>query len=287
MSVASHIIWQGAGCPEPCDSTGATIRKRGTGTCAACGSAAEYLLSDTISDSFSQVKNAGRAWGFGGNATCAACVFAARTLRLRCSAWWATMDGVSFWRTRPIVQSPQAVRALATEWWKAEFPDTRPDGVAVLCNPPEPPFVAAIPLTGIAHGGESHLMRTWWPTWQRPAGGYLERLQSKHVAIYARVATERYRFPLQVDDIHDVVVDVALWTTLHSEAMSLIEDMKACGVFSSHQEAALRSVTVPRLGSLALTRSWASKTRLMRQYARAQWWPLFVSLLPIQRSNDE
>ena len=259
----TQIVWEAAGRPVPCDSTGEPIPERGSGHCAACGAPAEYAMDDTISENFTTVKNSSRGWPFGGSSTCSACVFSARTLRLRCVPWWATASGIRFWESRGS------------------------DGVLELCSPPEPPFVAAIPLAGMAHGGEKHWRRTWWPGEQRPEGGYLVRLQSKHVAIYARASTSRERYPLQVDDQHDIVVDVALWRELHEDASALIRDMAAAGVWASAQASALKTLRPPPKCTLGLVRDWNARTRLMRRHLGATWWPLFAGLMPIRRIDDE
>lgn len=187
------------------------------------------------------------------------------------------------------MREPQELRDQSATWWAPACPDEQPDGVLELCSPPEPPFVAALPLAGIAHGGETHIMRTWWPGATAPPGGFLGRLQSKHVAIYARVATDRRVYPLQADDNHNVTVDVQLWTDLREESLALLALMDDSGVWPSSQREAIATVRPPAQLPLSLIRDWNSLTRLMRKHSGCQWWPIFSSLIPIRRTpcNDQ
>lgn len=265
---ATGLLWDAAGRPTPCGADGVPVPRRGGGFCAACGAPAEYALGDTISDNFTSVKNASRAWAWGGHDVCASCVFATRTLRLRCAGWFASARGVEWWRTRPTV----------TEWWASRcrhWPAERPDVLATLFAPPEPPFVAALPLAGIAHGGEANIHRTWWPG----ETAELSRLQAKHVAIYARVATSQERYPLQVDDQHDIVVDVPLWSRLRPIVAELIADMRECGVRWDDLRTALRTLLPPPRSSAVLTRTWRMRVEPLRPHHRASWWGLFVGVV--------
>lgn len=142
----ARLIWQGAGCPVPTETDGAPIRKskdRGH-HCAACGEPAEYDMKSAISDNFTTVHNASRAWSFGGTHLCAACVWACKTPALRCAMFFARENGLWFLGT----------------WALKGLPQTRPDSLSALLNPPEPPFVACYPLAGVDHGGEDALERT-------------------------------------------------------------------------------------------------------------------------------
>jgi hypothetical protein len=125
-------------------------------------------------------------------------------------------------------------------------------------------------------------MRAWWPGEKEHQSGYLSKLQSKHVAIYARVATRRERYPLQVDDLMDVVVDVALWLDLHDDAIGLLDDM--VGSWPSAKRQAILTLNPPILAPLGLVRDWNNRVRRLRQHAHKTWWPLFVGLLPVR--ND-
>lgn len=146
MSTAVEFLWRAAGCPEPVDADGHLIRKRNMqgARCAATGLPAEYRLDDAVSDSFTTMKNAGRAWPFGGFALSAAAVWCARTLALRCSMFFARESGIWFEAMRPL---PGVTHRR------------RMDALATILNPPEPPFVAGLPLYGIDHGGEANIER--------------------------------------------------------------------------------------------------------------------------------
>jgi hypothetical protein len=190
---------------------------------------------------------------------------------------------VSFWRTRAIVSEDKQLELYrqAIEWWGGDV--VQPDGVSELCSPPEPPFVAGLPLFGISNGGETHVMRTWWPGESEHRNGYLSKLQSKHVAIYARIATRRERYPLQVDDQIDVVVDVALWQDLHRDATELLRDMS--GIRVGAKRDALLQLRPPQRAPLGLVRDWNHRVRRLRHHANKTWWPLFVGLLPVRKDG--
>ncbi len=264
MTRASHLLHAAVGHAAPCDSYGRPIPQRGSGgPCAACGAPGAYTLDDMISENFTTVKNDGRAWPHGGTDVCAACVFAARTLALRCSGWFATPAGVCFYPT-----------------WPAEDGAPRPDVLAQLLDPPAPPFVAAYPAAGVAHGGDRHRHRCWWPG--RPmAPDPLIRLQSKHVAMYARVATSRERYPLQVDDLHDVVVDVPLWRRLRAACDALLADLRRGGVGARECSAALVSLRPPGRAPLEVLAAWRDRVAPLAPHHGAPWWSFFVDWLII------
>lgn len=263
MMDATRIIWSGAGCPEPCDVLGSPIpRSRNSGRCARCGTIpAMYDVAELISANFVPTKNANRIAAHGGRSYCAACVFAARTLRLRCVSWFASASGVEFWRTRPNRDT------------------AKPDALARLIEPPEPPFVAAIPWYGIAHGGEAHYLRTWWPG--ESSSDPLIRLQSKHVAIYARVATSRDRYPVQVDDAGEFVLDRVLWMRARIDADTIMAMLVADGVPPIRARSALRDLALPARVSSPAARAWPGVTAPLRPYVQTVWWPLFCDLIPI------
>ena len=288
---ATSLIWTAAGCPSPHETDGTPVPKKGTGApCSACGEPGWYRFEETLSDHFTTVKNASRAWPYGGECVCAACVFACKTLRLRCAGWFATPKGVEWWRTRPVVKEPEEVRGQSAKWWRRHCrhwtgPDARPDPLATLCNPPEPPFVAGLPLTGIQHGGESHIMRAWWPNAATPVKPLL-KLQSKHVAIYARVATSRARYPLQVDDHHDILVDVPLWSRLRQACDALLADLMASGVYASDARKALVTIVPPPRTPAAILTTWRARVADLLPHHGSMWWPLFVDLLLLPDRKD-
>lgn len=272
----THIIYDAIGRPEPHETNGNPIPSRGSGKpCAHCGATGRWRLRDAISDNFTTVKNASRAWPYGGTDICAACLMACKSLRLRCALWFAKPDvGIWFTPTRPLISRDATGKGKAV-------PGTRVDALKVLINPPEPPFVAAWPKSGIDHGGEANLHRCYvpgLPTPERP----LIKLQSKHVAIYARVATRRERYPIQIDGHHDMMIDVELWSELKNRSERLVRAMRDCGIGISGCRKALVTTQLPNRASLALARDWAFETRIIRDVADTVWWGLFVDLLRIQ-----
>ena len=64
--------------------------------CASCGALGAYTIRDAISDSFTIVRNASKAWPFGGTTLCSACVWACKALALRCAMWFARVDDADF-----------------------------------------------------------------------------------------------------------------------------------------------------------------------------------------------
>jgi len=317
----TRFLWEAAGCPPPYASNGALIPPRDLRAdaererrrlrreletantpnveslqralaavedeprCASCGASASYRLEDAISDNFTTVKNASRAWPFGGSALCAACVWCARTVALRCAMFFARRadehgtGGFWFISMRPI----------------PGMPSTRGDPLAALLNPPPPPFVACLPLYGIDHGGEANAHRAVWP-W---AGGYsplaevwndgrgrrtwiplnpLVKLQSKHTALYATVSYSATRYRLQVDDTGDITVDVPLWRALRLHVEGLLATMRAQGVGAIDAREALLSLRPPSRYKVSPS-EWERVVTPMRPHHGGLWWPLFVSLL--------
>lgn len=264
MVDAAQLVWTAASQPDPCDVLGVPIaRAKTAGHCARCGADhADFDFSEVVSSNFLPTRNANRLAAFGGRRYCAACVFAARTLRLRCVAWFASAAGVVFWRTRP--ETPGG---------------PRPDPLGRLLNPPPPPFVAAIPMYGIAHGGEAHYRRTWWPGETMPDEPLI-RLQSKHVAMYARVATSRDRFPVQVDDVRDFVLERDAWLRARTDAEAAMRPLVDDGVPPFRARAALRELTLPGRVSAATARTWPALTAHLRPHVQTVWWPVFCELIP-------
>jgi len=252
--------------------------------CASCGEPASYLVDDAISDSFTTMRNASRAWAYGGSAVCAGCVWCCRSLALRCCLWFARIadergrGGIWFVPMRPIPGCPS----------------TRPDVFDALLNPPPPPFVAGLPLFGVDHGGEQNAHRAVWP-WKGETpdpsvrdGLYvpsnaLVKLQSKHTALYAEVSTSRVQYRLQVDDALEVTVDVPLWRRLRAAATDLIADLRAGGVGAQSIRGALTHLEAPMRAPRALIApaAWRHRTKPFRPHAGSTWWGLFVQLLPI------
>lgn len=261
----THLIWRAAGAPTPCDTAGEPLpMARGESTrCARCGSdGGVYARKTVVSTNFVPTRNANRLRGYGSGHYCPACTFCAKTLRLRCISWFASEDGIRFWRTRPETKD-----------------DPRPDALATLLDPPKPPFVVGIPLYGIAHGGEAHWQRTWWPGEALPEH-VLNRLQSKHVALYSRLATSRDRYPVQVDDQNEFVLERDAWLRARDAAAELVGAAVADGVHEYPAKIALRDLVLPRGGSASLARVWPSLTAPLRSLAGAHWWPVFCALFP-------
>jgi hypothetical protein len=278
----TQLIWSAAGSPTPFDMDGEPIPKAKTPShCACCNSPdGNYDLDEVLSSSFTTVRNGSRLAGFGGRNYCSACTFCARTLRLRCISWFASERGVDFWRTRP--ETP-------------EYP--RPNALAALLNPPEPPFVCGMPLYGVKHGGEGHWQRTPWPLRlpDAPPGppvisthiDPLIRLQSKHVAIYARTAYSRDRYPVQVDDSLDFVLDRDLWLRLIDTADTVVHRCMADGVPPYPSKLALESLRLPSRVSPKLASSWRQITATIRPHITAPWWSLFCELYPTPEDTRE
>lgn len=273
----TDLIWRSAGRPLPCNTKGEPIQARSKpDACSHCGAlGSTYRVRDAISDNFTTVANYSRLWPFNTNALCAACVFALQTLKLRCMAWFATERGFVWVPMRPPEKGAE-----------------RPSPLPLLLNPPEPPFVAAWPLFGINHGGEQNIQRCWWPqnSPELPPNPLI-KLQSKHVAIYARASHSRDVYPLQVDN-HDVTVDVRLWREMTDVASDILLRLRADGVAATDCREAIKTLRPPRRAALATIAEWSSMTRHLRQIHDALWWQLVVDeLLPIpplpEKPNDD
>jgi len=230
--------------------------------CACCNSSeGEYDIDVVLSSSFTTVRNGSRLAGFGGRNYCAACCFCARSLRLRCISWFAS-ESIDFWRTRP--ETPES---------------PRPNALTRLLDPPKPPFVCGMPLYGVKHGGEGHWQRTPWPGSLKP-NDPLIRLQSKHVAIYSRTAFSRDRYPVQVDDSLDFVLDRDLWLRLIDASDIVTDRCMADGVPPYPSKLALESLRLPSRVSPALAASWRGITEILRPHIGSPWWKLFCELYP-------
>lgn len=147
-------------------------------------------------------------------------------------------------------------------------------GVDGAHAPLSPPWPSALDWAALWRAYGRHRWAPWWryATW--PA----IKLQSKHVAIYARVSTNRDRYDLQVDDAGDFVLEVPLWRELRKLAEKLLLDMRQQGVGANDARAALERLQVP-FGYRANATSWRETIVPMRPHFEAPWWPLFVSLL--------
>lgn len=255
--MTSQLIWASAGRPDPCDTLGVPL-ERGSqqGRCAKCGSP-EGVFSEKqiVSENFLPTRNVNRLRAYGGTSYCPACVFCAKTLRLRCIAWSASEQGFQFWRIR------------------------QSDGLSVLLDPPKPPFVVGLPLYGIAHGGEANYQRTWWPG-ETLSEDVLVRLQSKHVALYARTAMSRDRYPVQVDDQSEFLLDRDLWLNVRDVAVRVMSAIIQDGVKPYPAKLALTRLEFPSRASLTLARSWGSLTAPLRPHIGSNWWSTFVELIP-------
>lgn len=123
---------------------------------------------------------------------------------------------------------------------------------------------------------EVHSSAPWW----RFAVWPLLKLQSKHVAIYARVSEARDRYWLQVDDAGGFLLDVELWRMCRTRAARLLVDLRGDGVGAREATEALRTLRQP-LGSRMSGPAWRDAVAPLRAHHEATWWPLFVSLLPM------
>lgn len=265
MKSATRIVWDAAGSPQPCDTAGEPIVPvRGAASrCARCGDdRGVYSVAQLVSSNFVPTRNANRLHAFGGDRYCAACVFCAKTLRLRCISWFASASGVSFWQTRPVSKGAP-----------------RPDALSSLLDPPEPPFVCGIPLYGIAHGGEAHWRRTWWPGESTPAE-VLIKLQSKHVALYARESYSRERYPVQVDDAGEFLLDRDAWLYARDDANAAMAELVDAGLKPYPAKLSLRTLTIQGRVPSGVARHWRSLIEPLRPHCGSVWWPLFTDLIP-------
>lgn len=253
----------------PCDTSGVPLPAAAPPVpCAKCNApGSRYPKAILVSENFLPTRNANRLHAFGGETYCAACVFAAKTLRLRCISWFANPDGIRFWRTRPIDQGAP-----------------RPDALETLLSPPKPPFVCGVPLYGIAHGGEAHWQRTWWPG-EPPHTTPLIKLQSKHVALYARVGLSTERYPVQVDDAGEFLLDRSLWLRLRDAANVAMLRLVADGVPPFPAKKALSRLRLPARVSPVTARDWSALTAPLRNHVDATWWHTFCEFLPTLESD--
>lgn len=261
---ATQIIWAGAGKPAPVEYDNTPIPPacgKLAPVCSMCGAPEpRWAYGDAFSDNFRTLTATDRMFphAVDGHPTslCAACVWCAKTLALRCACFFAREDGV---------------------WWVA-----RRDLLSHLLSPPEPPFVAGAPLYGADHGGEAHVWRARWPGVTLPEGvPTLPRLQAKHVAVYAETAYSRARYPLQVDDSVSVTVDVALWSALAAQLTTVATALRSGGVGYTETRDALRTLRPPTRAPITVHARWRALTAPLAPHARAPWWGLLTDSLPM------
>lgn len=262
MLTAQEFVWEAAGKPVVRGPDGEPIDKADRGMCAYCGAPAVHRLKDCLSSNFVVAKSL----RLGAAGLCEACAFCLRDLRLRCAPWFATKDGVQFCTDRKAV-------------------------LAFLLDPPVPPFVAGFPRYGMDHGGMQNFAfaRVWHPEREEQqlcpakydehgklvrAPQILGKLQSKHTAIFAQLASSRDRYPLQVDDVLSVMVDVVLWRRLAAQITE-----------------ALRYIPGPCLAEWRAPSGgeqwrhgilhWHDLTAPFEPYRQAAWWSLLLDLVSI------
>jgi hypothetical protein len=266
---AQELVWRSAGCPVIRNPAGQPLPESPVGSCAYCGGEAVFRVSDCLSSNFVVAKRL----HLGAKGFCRACAFCLRDLRLRCAPWIATEGGVRF----------------CTDRWRA---------LDFLLGPTEVPFVAGVPWFGISKGGMGnlHYCRVWHPEREMqelsPAkvaedgtvireAQVMPKLQSKHTAIFAQIATSRDRYPLAVDDGAPVLVDVLEWRAL-----------------ARHVAKALRWLPVPCLEEfrppqiysekwkVGISR-WSELTAPLERYRLAHWWPMFLAIVPRPERPDQ
>ncbi len=282
--LASRFVWEAVGRPAFVETDGTPIKPRFADDvgCASCGEVpAPFRMDDVISDKFTTIRNNGILWPYGGDHVCQPCGWTFKTLALRCAMGFARRadehgpGGVWFVPTRPMAKPASWPSSLP---WRTE----RPDPLAVLLDPPPPPFVAWCPMYGIEHGGEAHVDRCYWPGSPPSRRGTLIKLQTKHCVPYAKVSHSREQYDLALDE-WNITVDLALWRALREMASALLTELRAAGVGA---EAARRSLLtlLPPLGApLALVSppTWRARTLPFVQHIHSSWWSFFVELLPM------
>jgi hypothetical protein len=108
----------------------------------------------------------------------------------------------------------------------------------------------------------------------------LIKLQSKHVAIYARTAFSRDRYPVQVDDSSEFVLDRDLWLRLRDRADELTRVLVEDGVPPYPAKLTLQSFQLPKRVSAPVAAAWPRLTAELKQHARATWWRIFCEFYP-------
>lgn len=294
---AARAAWEWCGRPPPVEYDGTPVVAHGKGPatpCATCGDPlAPFDLADAFSENFRSPRNLGRMFPYGGQRLCAGCTWAVKTLALRCAAWFAAPpDALAAWAARkglaplhPVFAPPTGVWFFRTRPPPLDPADAatprapRPDVLALLLDPPAPPFAVGVPLYGIDHGGENHVHRCAWQG--RAPEDALPRLQAKHVAILAAVSTARDRYTLQLDDAEPIPVDRALWAGLRDDAARLLGELRAAGVGAEDARLALRELRPPPRCPTPVAAAWPARTARMATVADAHWWPFLIELFPM------
>lgn len=139
-----------------------------------------------------------------------------------------------------------------------------------------PPWPSRVDWAELRREFEPYRAKPWW----RACAWPLIKLQSKHCALYARIATSSERYPLQVDDAADFMVDVPIWRALRPVAEALSADLRRARCSIADTEAALISLAPP-IGcrDARLLSGWTARVAPLRVHARSIWWSTFVSLL--------
>lgn len=256
---ATRFLWEVVGSPAPTEGDGTPISPGSDrGICSMCGGdGARFGFKDALSENFWTVTQTSKLFPHRDPsapvALCAACVWCAKTLALRCVAWVVTKRGI---------------------WW---IPKS--GMLAILLDPPEPPFAIALPLYGISHGGEGNGHRAIWcgRSHEEP----LVKLQSKHCAIYAEMATSRERYPLQIDDAPPVMVDRERWRALAAELTAHATTLRNAGVGADDVRTSLTTLRAPARAPLPVLARWPSMVRSYQPHAGSLWWRTLVDLLPM------
>src|SRR5690606_10265482 len=116
----------------------------------------------------------------------------------------------------------------------------------------------------------------------------LIKLQSKHVALYARLGTSRDRYPVQVDDQHEFMLDRDMWLRARDDASALMRALANAGVKPYPARLSVKFLQLPSRPDPALAASWPKLTAPLRPHVDATWWPLFCELLlsPEEATTD-
>lgn len=142
--------------------------------------------------------------------------------------------------------------------------------------PPIPPWPSPVDWPGLVR----ELGRWRWEPWWRWAAWPLTRLQSKHTAIYVRIAHRSDRYPLQVDDASGFELDVATWRACRAVVAPLLADIRRQGVGATEAITSLTLLQMPLRYRISM-RGWRDATTPLRGHYQAPWWPTFLSLLPM------
>lgn len=296
--MAHHLerLWRAAGSPAPRGADGEIIAPAAAeaGTCAFTGASGAFLFNQGLSDNFTLLR---LLPGASVSSACsrrstrpqpalsAAAAWAARDLALRCAAWILEParggDVLEWWPyLRP---APERVEEHRATWG-----DRTADGwLTWLLRPRPAETLAAMPKTGIEHGGEMCLGRCGWPgvgwrslsaesvvQYQR-ASRPLVKLQAKHVALFARPSQRRGVLLLQVDSDQVVEVDSVLWVAARELVESAASELVALGVPAP---AVRRGLLQQHLGLRAPAAAHARLAALLRELDRLPrhaFWPIF------------